>query len=224
MKIAILDYDDTLSTGIMRYQLGIEMEKAGLIAKGFSSEITELQDSYENRKISYNEKFSEDKKIFTRYYTGVKRLDMVRFLEERYGLEKYIKPWAAKLINQLKQLGFLTVIISGSWDFIIEEAQKYLDFDSFFASEMEFADGKFTGRYKRILDYKAKELYSKQTLHGSDFSIGLGDSQADLSFLQHVDKGFLYLPDERVLEASLAQKLTTVNDKNIINSIIDAIQ
>lgn len=219
MKIAIFDYDDTLSSGVMRYQLGIEMEKAGLIRSGFTLEINELQDDYDNEKISYNEKFAQDKKIFSRYYKDVKRVDIVRFLEEEYDLKQYIKPWAVQLVRSLKEKGFITVVISGSWDFIIEEAQGAIAFDSFFASEMEFVDGGFTGTYSRVIDYRAKETITKQLLKDADHSVGLGDSQADLSFLQHVDKGFLYLPDRRVTETNIGSRLTVVNDNNVISMV-----
>lgn len=92
MNIAILDYDNTLSEGYSRYELGFLMEEKGLIEHGLREEIEEVQGNYEQGYIDYNTKFRDDKKIFGRYYEGLKRTDIVRFVREEFDMTKLLFP------------------------------------------------------------------------------------------------------------------------------------
>ena len=191
MKIAILDYDNTLSTGYSRYEQAFLLEKAGKIRHGIGQELKDLQESYERGDITYNTKFKDDKAIFARYYKDLKRVDLSRSVRDDMDLESMLLPGAKDLIQRLKDAGYMTVVVSGCWDYILEEVQDVLDFDSFFGTEFEIDDGKLTGEYVRIVDEKLKDSITRELLISADTSIGVGDSMADMEFLEKVDVGYL---------------------------------
>lgn len=219
MNIAIFDFDQTLSEGYSRYELGYAMEKAGMIKPGLQAEVEALETSYHDGQISYNQKYQDDKKIFSKYYEGINRVEMERFLRDQFNLEERIFPWAKGLISSLQDKQYITIVISGCWDFIIEEAQEILQFDTFFASSFEIKEGLVTANYNRIIDYKMKDYYSSQLLDDAEKSIGLGDSEADLVFLRKVKNGFLFEPAPDALRLSSNDNLKVVNRENVIKEI-----
>ncbi|GAB4163201.1 MAG: hypothetical protein Fur003_5950 [Candidatus Dojkabacteria bacterium] len=223
MNLAILDFDYTLYQGRSRYELAKAMEEAQVIGKGLTKELDELEQKYLQGEIGYNQMYKDDKAIFAKYYKDLKRTQAMQFLDQELDLSKKMSSWSKDLIKLLEEKGYLTVIVSGSWDFIIEKAQEILGFDSFFASEFVLNEGKFTGEYKHIFDFAKKQTVTKQLIESCDYSIGFGDSVADLVFLRAVDQGFVCNPRQDMLDQMGETDLVIVNDDNIIDLVKEAL-
>lgn len=219
MNIAILDFDNTLYQGYSRYELGIAMEHAGMIHKGFQNEIEDLQRKYDDGQISYNEKFDQDKAIFSKYYNGVNQVETEKFLRDDFEFESLMMPWAKPAIEMLHNHDYIVVVVSGCWDFIIEFAQEILDFDTFFASSFEVKEGYITENYNRILDSKTKKVYSTELLKDAEKSVGIGDSTADLVFLEMVDTGLLYEPRTDAVNAVTSERVVLVNGMDVLEKL-----
>lgn len=224
MNIAILDFDDTLYTGISRYDLGFAMSDAGVIGKDFKKELSELLDKYESGEIDYNTKFAQDKAIFSKYYKDMTRLQASQFLENEFEISKNIKEWAKPLIASLKEKGYLTVVISGAWDFILENAQEELNFDTFFGSEFELDSGKITGEYVQIGDHEFKRTVAARLLQDADDSVGLGDSTADVEFLNIVKHAFIYRPTDEARAVVEGLDIIEVEDSNVVELVMDSLK
>lgn len=221
MRIAIFDYDNTLSEGYSKYELGYALEDAGLIKKGFRADVEKLESDYDAGAYDYNTKFLMDKKIFARYFAGLKRTDIVRFINDDFDLRKAQYPWATSLIEALHEHDFLVVIISGCWDFIIEEAQEILDFDTFYASEFVVKENKLTKEFSQIMDNNNKRDIVKRLLRNSDLSIGMGDSIADFEILERVDHPFLISNNREAVDASKSKGYAIVTKVNAGEKITD---
>lgn len=219
MKIAILDYDNTLSEGYAKYEVGYRLEEEGIIKKGFRSEIDKLEGDYEAGAYDYNEKFLKDKKIFTKYFVGLSRVEVSRFVENDFDLGALLYPQSKELIATLKNAGYMTVIISGCWDFIIEHAQELLDVDAFFASQFDVEKGLLGKTYARIMDNTQKRVITKQLLDGADTSIGLGDSIADFEFLTRVEHPFLLEGNKEAVTRAKEHSFTIVNRNDVIEKV-----
>lgn len=219
MNIAILDFDYTLYDGFSRYNLGYKMEEEGVIGKGFKKELTELIRKHEDGEIDYNEKFAKDKAIFTKYYKDLAKLDVTRFLDNDFDLEAEMNSWARDAIKLLKDNGYLVVIVSGAWDFILEKAQEILDFDSFFGSQFELDSGKFTGDFVQIGDSDFKTSVTRSLLQGVSHSIGVGDSLADVPFLSLTDTALIYEPSKESAQAIDGKDITVVTRENILENL-----
>lgn len=223
MKIALLDFDYTLFEGYARYELGYIMESEGVIRQGFSDEVKKLQTAYEDGQLSYNQKFDEDKKIFSEYFEGIRRADITKFLHEHFEWDKYFYPHSYKLISRLKENDFLTVVVSGCWDFILEEAQVILDFDTYFSSAFKEKDGLLTKEYSTILDYRSKREFSGEILSNATYSIGVGDSVADFEFLDLVNSPFLFEPRDDAIKAAEGRPYIFANRGDIVEKVEEAI-
>lgn len=219
MKIALFDYDNTLSSGYTRYELGYAMEDAGLVKKGLKEQILELESNHQNGKIDYNKKFTDDKKIFSKYYKGLKAVEVARFFRDEIKWKEMVFPWAYELIDRLKSNGYFTVLISGSWDFILNEIQEELDIDTYFGTEIEVVEGLFTENYKFIMTNEEKRKVARSLLREAEKSIGLGDSIADLAILEQVKYPFIYEPSREAEEAVKGTNIIIVNQSNVLSEI-----
>lgn len=219
MKIAIFDYDNTLSEGFTRYELGYMMEEQGLIEPGLRNEVEALQQLYEEGDITYNQKFADDKAIFAKYYKSMDYLEVIRFLENEFDLKSRVYSWVSDLFNLLHEKGYIIVVISGSWKFILEEAQKHVEFDTFWGTEFTIDKGVIQEGFDVIMDYEQKEIVAVQLLHKAQHSIGLGDSTADMAFLDKVDHGFMYDPKPDAAKAALESGVTVVDNSDIFQKI-----
>jgi phosphoserine phosphatase len=219
MDIALLDFDNTLFEGFSRYELGYLMEEHDLIEKGFTKKVKKLQTEYEDGQISYNQKFADDKEIFSHYYSGIKRTDIIEFMRNEFDWDKFLYPNSKRLIRVLKEHRYLTVIISGCWDFILEEAQQMLDFDTFFSSSFMISGGKLTEDFNTVLDYKNKRFFSKKIIEDADNTIGLGDSVADFEFLNIVDHSFLFEPRSDAVDSAKGKGFKLVNRANVVDEV-----
>lgn len=223
MKYAIFDYDNTLSEGYSKYELGYLLEEEGLIKKGFRSDVDTLEGEYHKGAFDYNEKFIKDKKIFADYFAGLKRTDVSRFIVDNFDFKKFIYPWSEELIKQLHEKGFWVVVITGCWDFIIEEAQVILDFDTFFASQFELEQGKLTKEFFQIMDNETKEAITQDILIDSELSIGIGDSIADFEILKQVDHPFLISNNDEAVKMAEGKDYTVVTHENAMDEILKVV-
>ncbi len=220
MNLAIFDYDNTLSKGYSKYELGFALEDAGMIQKGFKQEVEELESNYLSGQFNYNEKFLKDKVIFKKYFTGLKRTELIRFIKDDFDLEGLLFDWSKDLISELHKRDFIVVVISGCWDFIIEEAQEILDFDTFYASEFIVKENILTNDFQQIITHEMKNDISKKLLNNVDISIGLGDSISDFEILEKATFPFLITTNQEAIDLSKGKNFVLVNESNAKDEIL----
>lgn len=104
---------------------------------------------------------------------------------------------ADRLIKTLKKLGFTTVICSGGFREFGEVVAKNLGIDFLFANELEFEDGKLTGRVKGdIVDGPRKAELMRNVAEQEGLSlkqvIAVGDGANDLPMIQQAGLGIAF--------------------------------
>ena len=195
MKIAILDFDNTLYDGFSRYDTAFELEKMGVVAKGLTKEIEDLQEEYESGQITYNQKFADDKKIFTKYYQGLVYADLCKYVNQQFDLEAKLFDFSKELVQTLQDKDYIVVLVSGAWDFILDKAQDVLNVDSYFGTEFSRnKEGFITDGYNQILDFEQKKLITAKLIKDAEQSVGIGDSAADVPILNQTDISILIDP------------------------------
>lgn len=222
-KVAIFDIDGT----IFRSSLLIELVEV-LIEKGIFPE--RAHDDYNQKKLLWlDRKGAYDTYImavvgtFIKHIKGVKYDDFVlatSTVVERYRFRTY--KFTEELIVNLKKEGYFLLAISHSPKSILDPFCKELGFDKVYGKFYEVDEaGFFTGeiRDNEFISNKAKVLQlavetENLTLEGS---VGVGDSESDIKFLELVSRPICFNPDA-ILWAH-AQKVgweVVVERKNVI--------
>lgn len=205
-KVAIFDIDGT----IFRSSLLIELTDA-LVQEGvFSATAREMYvDAYKNwsdRKDTYEKYIGAVIKAFEQNIRGVTEADFSRVAEKVVLFhQNRVYRYTRDLVKELQVKKYYLLAISNSPRDIVEEFCKKLGFDKVYGRLYEIdGDGKFTGQtlFADIIADKAKVLsraVEKENLT-LDGSIGVGDSESDIKFLEMVAEPICFNPNQKLYD------------------------
>jgi HAD superfamily hydrolase (TIGR01490 family) len=143
--------------------------------------------------------------------------EAARLVFEEYKDQVY--RYTRDLIRHLKEQGYLLFAISGSQTEIVALIAHYYGFDDFVGTDYERSEGRFTGNAKLHAGKKhlvLKELVDK---HDASYkgSIGVGDSEGDISMLDAVEQPIAFNPTKKLFEVAKANAWPVVIErKNMI--------
>ncbi len=203
-KVAIFDIDGTL----FRSSLLIELVEA-LIEQGpFSVEVrkdyAKEKERWQNRRGTYDAYINKMVKVFMANIKGVSFKDFERATASvalRY--QQHLYRYTRALLKKLKKQGYYLLAISQSPKGVIDAFGKELGFDKIYGRFYELGPSdRFTGVItdEHLISNKAnivKRALQKDglTLEGS---IGVGDTEGDISFLEMVETPICFNPNAKL--------------------------
>ena len=206
MKIAIFDIDGT----IFRSSLFIELVEAFLQEKIFPASARKIYiNAYKNwlnRKDSYEKYIQAVVIAFNKNIKGVNYSDFKRISDQVVAFHKdRVYQYTRDLVKDLKKKNYYLLAISHSPKRIVDKFAKKIGFDKIYGFMYEYdKKGKITGvaMHKEIISDKAKVLKraiekENLTLKGS---IGVGDTESDISFLEMVEKPICFNPNQKLFQ------------------------
>lgn len=197
--IAIFDIDGTIFRSSLTIELFKLLVKRRIFEPAFMKKVRRLELKWLDRQGHYDDYIMEVVRAYQRALAGKKQKDIVRISHEVIAEQKYrtYRYTRALLIN-LRRKHFL-IGISGSPLEVVKEYNKFLKFDKIYGSEFGIDEkGRYTGQILHEPPRYKKELIMRYaTTHGVDFrgSIGIGDTESDLGFLELVEKPICFNPN-----------------------------
>lgn len=200
-KVAIFDIDGT----IFRSSLLIELVNT-LISMGvFKMEITEKYSpefkKWFERKGSYEKYINKVVQVYAENIKGVEYSDFmkaVKLVSSSYHNQLY--KFTRDLIIDLKKKKYFLLAISNSPREVVDAFGKHLGFDKIYGRIYEMKANKFTGKvlFSELMDDKAKVLERALKLENLTLSdsIGVGDTESDISFLKMVSRPVCFNPNQ----------------------------
>jgi HAD superfamily phosphoserine phosphatase-like hydrolase len=162
-----------------------------------------------DREGSYEEYIAGVVEAFLGNLKGVRYLDFRRASDEVIAAHRSrVYRFSRDLVKALKLKNYYLVAISHSPKEIVETFAKGLGFDKVYGIvyELDSKKKKFSGsiRHKEIIFDKAKivrRVLEKEqvTLRGS---VGVGDTESDISFLRLVDRPICFNPNQKLFVAA----------------------
>jgi len=111
-------------------------------------------------------------------------------------LSNKIKKQTINLMKTYKNKGFHIILMSGSYNVLIEHIQAYFDTDDYFASKLEIKNSKYTGKYKydQLLNKKdtLQEYYPN-----IDELIVVSDNRTDYELMKFATKSYAICNKEK---------------------------
>lgn len=205
-QFAVFDIDGT----IFRSSLLIEMVD-GLIAAGIFPKKAEKEYKKEyykwlDREGSYDDYLRRVIEIELKYIKGKQKADIEKVIKQVVSFYKNrVYRFTRDLLKQLKPKYYL-LAISGSPFQAVREFGEYFGFDKVYGRLLEIDEkkGVFTGGvlHEEIISDKKKILKravekENLTLRGS---IGVGDTEADVSFLEMVSRPIVFNPNAKLFK------------------------
>jgi phosphoserine phosphatase len=102
-----------------------------------------------------------------------------------------------RLVSNLKRFGYKVAILSGGFTYFAHYLQKKFDIDYVYANQLDFEDGKLTGKVKgEIIDGAMKAKLLRELAHREKLSleqvIAVGDGANDLPMLSIAGLGIAF--------------------------------
>ncbi len=205
-KVAIFDIDGT----IFRSSLLIELTEAMIQAGIFPSKIRKIYarayQKWLDRSGPYEDYIGAVIRGFDRHINGVSYVKFSKIARKVVAFHKNrIYRYSRDLVKELKKKNYYLLAISHSPQRIVKEFCKKLGFDKTYGQMFEVDSQKiFTGKrlYLELIKDKAKILEraikkENLTLKGS---VGMGDSESDIVFLNMVATPICFNPNSKLYQ------------------------
>jgi len=206
-KLAIFDIDGTIFRKNLHFELIDELSWQGIFSKNARKVLVSAYASWLEHKGTYDEYRKKIISIYEKELKGRKQKDVIAASKKVADFNKdrvYI--FAKDLIKKLRIGGYAIIAISGSPIEIVKEYNKYLKFDEVFGSVYETnGKGIYTGKIifepVKHKGHLVGQYISEKglTLEGS---LGMGDTESDISFLKMVEKPIAFNPNMNLERAA----------------------
>ena len=204
-KVAIFDVDGT----IFRSSLLIELVDAFVEANIFPQSIMETceksKTNWLNREGGY---IGAVVQVFENNIKGIKQSDFIKIAE--IVIQKQAKrtyTYTPKLIKDLKNQGYFILAVSQSPKMILDLFCSTLGFDKVYGRMYDVdSDGVLTGDTQNLdlIPFKDKVLQRALEKEGLtlDESVGVGDTEGDISFLSLVTNPICFNPNQKLYQTA----------------------
>jgi len=205
-KVAVFDIDGT----IFRSSLLIEATEA-LVNEGvFPAEARSIYvrsyHNWLNREGDYEDFISRVVIAFEKYIKGIKNKDYLRIMKKVAAFHRgRIYRYTRDLVSELKRKNYYLLAISKSNREAVELFAREFGFDKVYGHIYEIdSSGFFSGKVlnPELMGNKAKVLkraIEKENLTLRD-SVGVGDTESDISFLKMVNRPIAFNPNRKLYE------------------------
>lgn len=200
-KVAIFDVDGTIFRSSLIVELVEIMVERGYFPKEAENIYIRKKEAWNNRKGSYDDYINALVVSFMNHIKGVSFSDFEEAVKFVTGQHKYrVYRYTRDLIQDLKNKKYFLLAISQSPKGVLDDFCKYYGFDKVYGRFYELGPSdRFTGKVvdEHLISNKAnivKRAVEKEglTLEGS---IGVGDTDGDISFLELVETAICFNPN-----------------------------
>ncbi|MBI5220997.1 MAG: HAD family phosphatase [Candidatus Liptonbacteria bacterium] len=207
-KLAIFDIDGTIFRSSLLIELTNALAAEGIFRPSASRAYERARKKWLDRQGEYEDYITSVIVSFRKNLKGVAYDDFLRVAQQVVTVhQNRVYQFTRDLVRNLKQKGYWLAAISHSPKAIVGPFAKRLGFDKTYGILYEL-DGahKFTGRamYEDLIYDKAKivqRILEKETvtLKGS---VGVGDTESDISFLRLVNRPICFNPNRKLYAAA----------------------
>jgi HAD superfamily hydrolase (TIGR01490 family) len=202
-KIAIFDIDGTIFRKNLAFELIYQLTWMKVFEKKVRSELVRYYNNWLEHIGVYDDYRQALVRIYGENIKGCRKEDVLQASQEIMAFHKdrtYI--FADSLIQKLKSENYNIIAISGSPSEIVNEYNKYLQFDATFGCVYEVDEqGRYTGKIVFEPPIRkgevANQYISENNLTLED-SYGIGDTQSDADFLELVENPIAFNPNQNL--------------------------
>ena len=200
MALAIFDLDNTLLAGDSDYLWGQFLVELGVVdAAEYADSNERFYQDYLAGRLDNHAYLEFALQPLARHKPEQLHRWRSRFIEEI--IAPLILPAARELIAEHRRRGDIPLIITATNRFITEPIAALFGIEHLLATEVEWANGRYTGRYVGIPTFREGKIAALEqwlTRHDADLvgSWFYSDSHNDLPLLERVDNPVAVDPDE----------------------------
>lgn len=225
-KLAIFDIDGTIFRSSLLVELVEELVNSGVFPKEARDQYRKEYSSWFRREGSYSDYINKVVEAFGEHIKGVHYSKVADAAENVFHeRNKQTYKYTRQLIKKLKKEDYYLLAISHSPKLVLDDFCKNLGFDKVYGSFYEIGpQDMFTGDAPDFHLIANKANIVKRVLEQEDLtledSVGVGDTDSDISFLEMVEVPICFNPNEKLYR--YARRMgwkTVVERKDVVYDI-----
>lgn len=217
-KIAIFDIDGTIFRSSLLIELVNTLISMGVFPLGVTKKYEPEFKKWFERKGSYENYINKVVDVYAKNIKGVKYSDFMKAVDLVVASrQNQVYKFTRDLITDLKKKKYFLLAISNSPREVVDGFGKRLGFNKIYGRMYEMKENRFTGKilYSGLMDDKSKVLKravekENLTLIGS---IGVGDTESDISFLKIVSRPICFNPNKHLFDYAKRARLEIVIER-----------
>tara|TARA_B100000745_G_scaffold219274_1_gene145999 strand:+ start:11173 stop:11859 length:687 start_codon:yes stop_codon:yes gene_type:complete len=221
--VAVFDVDGTIFRSSLLIELVEALVAEDLLPKDVERYYKKAHTKWKNREGGYTEYIDAMVAAFYAHIKGIHYADFARVAEEVVARQgKHTYKYTRDLIKKLRKQGYFLLAVSHSPKTILDQFCPRLGFDKTYGMVYEIGpEDRLTGDVvdKHLILNKAaivKRAVEKEKLT-LDGSVGVGDTESDISFLELVDNPICFNPNANLYrQAKLNEWDVVVERKDVI--------
>lgn len=225
-KLAVFDVDGTIFRSSLLIQVVEQLIRDGVFPEETQAAYAKQHEKWLNREGEYEAYIGAVVEAFKEHLTGVHYGALADASKKVVAAQwKHTYRYPRALLKQLKDRGYFLLAISHSPKTVLDKFCPRLGFDKVYGLLYELdEDEKFTGKVieeEHALDksYIIRRAIDKEGLMLTN-SIGVGDTESDIPFLEIVAKPICFNPNARLFEHAKKEKWKVVVErKDVIYDI-----
>ena len=204
-KLAVFDIDGTIFRSSLVIELTEALVESGVFRPGIRKTYEKEYGNWLDRKSGYERYINALVRAFGKNITGlsvarVNKISEIIVEVHRNRVYRYTRD----LVKKLRQKKYYVVALSYSPLHIVGPFAKKFGFHEVVGTTYESKNGRFTGEQTRPASDKAKILGTilkkrKLNLRGS---VGVGDTESDIPFLEMVESPICFNPNMKLYRAA----------------------
>jgi HAD superfamily hydrolase (TIGR01490 family) len=204
-KFAVFDIDGTIFHWQFFHELFDELVEAQVIDVATAESVLNDRKKWSHGDISWNEYETGLVEALNKAIIGTKK-SLLEEISEKIINDKgqVLYHYTRDLLRDLQSKGYVTIVISGSQQTIVEKFARSYDIDIALGLDYEYHNNKLVSIKRSIYGQKdilLKQVVSEYELDWRD-SFAVGDTYGDAAMLALVDNPIAFNPDPKLLEAA----------------------
>lgn len=205
--LAFFDLDGTIFRSSLLIELDSMLVKYGIFPPIVEKEVESARTKWINRHGSYEDYINRVVSVHHNRLAGCAQKDVERVAKMVIDQQKHhVYVYTRELIKKLSQTHTL-VAISGSPIEVVKRFARAWKFDEYYATEHEVVNGMYTHTITKLpVEDKKQVVYDVAKAYGVSLarSIGVGDTESDIKFLEVVSRPICFNPNNTLYR--VAQK------------------
>jgi len=205
-KVAIFDIDGTIFRSSLLIELTDALIQEDIFPPKAEKLYTKAYKNWLDRKGPYQEYIGKVVEAFEQNIKGVRYNEFAEAAKKVADFHKdRTYRYSQKIIKELKKENYYLLAISNSPKGVADEFCKKLGFDKIYGRVYEIDEQeRFTGKilHENLISDKAKILERAVEKEGLTLkeSIGMGDTETDIAFLEMVERPICFNPNQNLYQ------------------------
>ncbi len=218
-KVAVFDIDGTIIRSSLFVELTEELIRRGILPASAEKEYNAQYQKWLNREGHYEDYILAMVRTFKRHIKGVYYGDMAEVAKDVVREQKKrTYRYTRDLIADLQKRGYFLLAVSHSPKTILDFFCPSMGFDKAYGVLYEIgAEENFTGNVidEHLIMNKANIVRRAVEKHGLTLkgSIGVGDTESDIAFLEIVEKPICFNPNSKLYRHAKREKWKVVVER-----------